>query len=163
MYWSSRESRQGPTALHHGRKSSDAPRRPSRHSTPSATVFSQILPVVSAVGSHVQPETDCCTVCSVENLVTSDTKLEIPHLFYDGGNRTITVTSVSGPSCPSRFTSCWRIPPQSPGMMLLAPRTASQDFFPRAGTHRNQIVPVHHFLRYAYLRASVDGITNVCG
>ena len=100
---------------------------------------------------------------AVENLVTSDTKLEIPYLFYDGGFSPITVTSVSGPSCPSRFTSCWRIPPQSPGMMLLTPRTASQDFFPRAGTHRNQIVPVHHFLRYAYLRASVDGITNVCG
>ena len=86
---------------------------------PSATVwdnnFSKIisttpstLPVVPAVESHLQQDTDCFTVwCSGESLVTSNTTLETQALFYDGGIRTITVTSVSGSSCASRFSSCW--------------------------------------------------------
>ena len=52
---------------------------------------------VPVVESHVQPETDCCTVCAVANHVTSNTTLETQSLFYDGGFRTVPVTSLSGP------------------------------------------------------------------
>ena len=65
-----------------------------------------VLPVGPAVESHVQPEPDCCTVCEVANLVTSNTTLATQALFCDGGLRTTTVTSVSGPSCSLLFNSC---------------------------------------------------------
>ena len=84
-----------------------------------------VLPVGPAVESHVQPEPDCCTVCEVANLVTSNTTLATQALFCDGGLRTTTVTSVSGPSL---LVSVQQLL-QSPAMVLLAYPKAAPNFF----------------------------------
>ena len=116
-------------------------------------------PVVPAVESHVQPETDCCTVCSVANLVTSHTTLETHSLLHDGGLRTITVTSVSGPSCSSWFSSCWASTTvTSNDVACISNRFAGilSGVFPplskHGGIHPNQIASDHHVMRCAFAR-----------
>ena len=101
----------------------------------------------------MQPGPDCCTVCAVAKLVTSNTTLETQALVYDGGLRAITVTSVSGHlvrlgstvaavagddvACIASFEFLSDAPPLSSKL---------------CGIHRNHIVAAHQVLRGALKR-----------
>ena len=160
--------------LHHWHKSSHAQHQPSRHSTvqrrfgttPFLKIISttpRVLPVVPAIESHLQPDPDCCTVCAVANLVTSNTTLETQVWFYDGGLRAITVTSVSGhlvrlgstvAAVTGDDVAC--IAPLNFFQMLARPRRNTVAFIETTLLRLIRFFVVH-------LRASSDGITKVCG
>ena len=115
---------------------------------------------------HVQPETDCCTVCAVANLVTSkhdigDASLVLcwwhPHNHRDIG------------LWPFLFVSVQQLL-QSPAMRLLESPTASLIFFQMLPNPRRNMVAFiettllrHITFFVVHLRASSDGITKVWG
>ena len=106
-------------ALHHGHKSSCAPRQPSslpdiqpfsygfgQH--PFQSYFDDPFDVASCSCRRVP----CATRDGLLHCLCSGESRDISHdietqaLFNVGGLRTVTVTSVSGPSCSSRFNRC---------------------------------------------------------
>ena len=88
-------------------------------------------------------------------------------LCYDGEcGRCTSITSC--PTCKSRFSTCWRIPPTCPAVMCLTSPTSSLQFFqvllcPKTNTIAFIETKLLRFVTFlvVHLRASFDGIVKV--